>query len=96
MSVKADFTRTIVTTKVEVAEITVVNGQVTTAPLKEIVKVDTKKLSEDNALKEAKKANPGKNVVVLGIHAVEEVRGMNFSTFMQNSFPIERPANQQK
>ena len=93
---KADFSRTIVTTKVEVAEITVVNGQVTTAPLKEIIKTDTKKLSEDNALKEAKKANPGKNVVILGIEYKEEVRGMSFDTFLVNSFKVERPASQQK
>lgn len=93
---KADFTRTIVTTKVQVAEITVVNGTVATAPLKEIVKVDTKKMTEESALKEAKKANPGKNVVVLGIESMEEVRGMSFETFMENSFPVERPLSQQK
>jgi hypothetical protein len=93
---KADFTRTIVTTKVEVAEITVVNGTVATAPLKEIVKVDTKKLSEESALKEAKKLNPGKNVVVLGIDSKEEVRGMTFETFMEHSVPVVRPASQQK
>jgi hypothetical protein len=35
-------------------------------------------------------------VIVLGIDVKEEVRGMDFETFMKYSTPIERPASQQK
>lgn len=40
------------------------------------------------------KAEP--SVVVLGIDVKEEVRGMDFETFMNYSTPIERPESQQK
>lgn len=36
------------------------------------------------------------SVVVLGIDVKEEVRGIDFETFMKYSTPIERPASQQK
>lgn len=93
---KTDFTRTIVTSTIKVAEITVVNGQVTTNPLADVVQVGTKELSEDSALKIAKKEYNGKNVVVLEIENKEEVRGMDFKTFMAHSVKVDRPASQQK
>lgn len=44
--------------------------------------------------KSAYKAEP--SVIVLGIDVKEEVRGMDFETFMKYSTPVERPASQKK
>ena len=92
---KADFTRTIITNTIKVAEDKVDNGAVITTELLPIVKVGTTKLSPEKALKIAKAEY--KNVmavIVLEIESVEEVRGMSFETFMTYSEPVERPASQ--
>lgn len=92
---KADFTRTIITNTIKVAEVKVDNGAVITTELLPIVKVGTAKLSPEKALKIAKAEY--KNVmavIVLEIESVEEVRGMSFETFMTYSEPVERPASQ--
>ncbi|WAX11710.1 hypothetical protein CH17P1_00010 [Hungatella phage CH17P1] len=92
---KADFTRTIITNTIKVAEVKVDNGAVITTELLPIVKVGTTKLSPEKALKIAKAEY--KNVmavIVLEIESVEEVRGMSFETFMTYSEPVERPASQ--
>lgn len=92
---KADFTRTIITNTIKVAEVKVDNGAVITTELLPIVKVSTTKLSPEKALKIAKAEY--KNVmavIVLEIESVEEVRGMSFETFMTYSEPVERPASQ--
>lgn len=94
---KADFTRTIITNTIKVAEVKVDNGAVITTELLPIVKVGTTKLSPEKALKIAKAEY--KNVmavIVLEIESVEEVRGMSFETFMTYSEPVERPASQRK
>lgn len=92
---KADFTRSIITNTIKVAEVKVDNGAVITTELLPIVKVGTTKLSPEKALKIAKAEY--KNVmavIVLEIESVEEVRGMSFETFMTYSEPVERPASQ--
>lgn len=92
---KADFTRTIITNTIKVAEVKVDNGAVITTELLPIVKAGTTKLSPEKALKIAKAEY--KNVmavIVLEIESVEEVRGMSFETFMTYSEPVERPASQ--
>lgn len=92
---KTDFTRTIITNTIKVAEVKVDNGAVITTELLPIVKVGTTKLSPEKALKIAKAEY--KNVmavIVLEIESVEEVRGMSFETFMTYSEPVERPASQ--
>lgn len=92
---KADFTRTIITNTIKVAEVKVDNGAVITTELLPIVKVGATKLSPEKALKIAKAEY--KNVmavIVLEIESVEEVRGMSFETFMTYSEPVERPASQ--
>lgn len=94
---KADFTRSIITNTIKVAEVKVDNGAVITTELLPIVKVGTTKLSPEKALKIAKAEY--KNVmavIVLEIESVEEVRGMSFETFMTYSEPVERPASQRK
>nr|DAT81473.1 MAG TPA: hypothetical protein [Caudoviricetes sp.] len=94
---KVDFSRSIITNTIKVAEVKVDNGAVITTELLPIVKVSTTKLSSEKALKIAKAEY--KNVValvVLGVDSVEEVRGMSFDTFMAYSEPVERPASQRK
>lgn len=94
---KVDFSRSIITNTIKVAEVKVDNGAVITTELLPIVKVGTAKLSPEKALKIAKAEY--KNVmavVVLGVDSVEEVRGMSFDTFMTYSEPVERPASQRK
>ena len=94
---KADFSRSIITNTIRVAEVKVDNGAVITTELLPIVKVGTAKLSPEKALKIAKAEYKNvMSVVVLGIDSVEELRGMSFETFMSYSEPIERPASQRK
>ena len=95
---KTDFTRTIVTSTAKMEEITVVGGNVTTKNLPDFVKIDTKPLNQETALKLAKKetAYKDKNIVILGIEVKEEVRGMSFEEFMKHSVLVVRPASQQK
>lgn len=94
---RADFSRTIITTTIKVATVKVVGGKVETKELAPIVHVGTSAVKDDKAIKLAKatyKTEP--SVVVLGIDVKEEVRGMDFETFMKYSTPVERPASQQK
>lgn len=94
---KTDFSRTIVSTTIRVASVKVIGGRVETKELAPIVHVGTSAVKDDKAAKLAKatyKTEP--SVVVLGIDVKEEVRGMDFETFMKYSTPVERPASQQK
>ena len=94
---KADFPRTIITSTIKVAAVKVVGDKVETKELAPIVHVGTSAVKNDKATKLAKatyKTEP--SVVVLGIDVKEEVRGMDFETFMKYSTPVERPASQQK
>lgn len=94
---RADFSRSVITTTIKVAAVKVVGGKVETKELSPIVHVGTSALKGDKATKLAKatyKEEP--SIVVLGIDVKEEVRGMNFETFMKYSTPVERPASQQK
>lgn len=94
---KADFSRTIITSTIKVAAVKVVGDKVETKELAPIVHVGTSAVKNDKATKLAKatyKTEP--SVVVLGIDVKEEVRGMDFETFMKYSTPVERPASQQK
>lgn len=94
---KADFSRSIIVSTVKVAQVDVVNGKIETKELDPITNVGTVKVKDEKALKLAKaKYKDVPSLVVLGIDVKEEVRGMNFETFMKYSFPIERPASQQK
>lgn len=93
----ADFSRSIITSTIKVAAVKVVDGKVETKELAPIVHVGTSAVKDDKATKLAKathKAEP--SVVVLGIDVKEEVRGMDFETFMKYSTPVERPASQRK
>lgn len=95
--VKLGFSRTVITSTIKVAAVKVVDGKVETKELIPIVHVGTSAVKNDKAeklAKEAYKAEPA--VVVLGIDVKEEVRGMDFETFMKYSTPVERPASQQK
>lgn len=95
--VRADFSRSVITSTIKVAAVKVVDGKVETKELPSIVRVGTSAVKDDKATKLAKatyKTEP--SVVVLGIEVKEEVRGMDFETFMKYSTPVERPASQQK
>lgn len=94
---RADFSRSIITSTIKVATVKVVGGTVETKELEPIVHVGTSAVKNDKATKLARakyKAEP--YVVVLGIDTKEEVRGIDFETFMKYSTPVERPASQQK
>lgn len=93
---KVDYSRSVVTSTVHAAEITVVDGKPTTTILPDITHVGKIKLSDEKAAKLLKEQHKGKVTVVTGVDAVEEVRGMDFETFMKYSVPVERPASQQK
>lgn len=94
---RADFSRTIITSTIKVATVKVVDGKVETKELAPIVHVGTSAVKDDKATKLAKaKYKTEPSVVVLGIDVKEEVRGMDFETFMKYSIPVERPASQQK
>lgn len=94
---RADFSRSIITSIIKVAAVKVAGGKVVTKELAPIVHTGTSAVKGDKATKLAKatyKAEP--SVVVLGIDVKEEVRGMDFETFMKHSTPVERPASQKK
>lgn len=94
---RADFSRSIITSTIKVARVDVVNGKIETKELEPIVNVGTTAVKDDKALKLAKaKYKDIPSVVVLEIEVKEEVRGMNFETFIKYSVPVERPASQQK
>ena len=94
---KTDFSRTIITSTIKVTAIEVVHDKVETKELDPIVHVGTSAVKGDKARKLAKatyKAEPA--VVVSGIDVKEEIRGMDFETFMKYSTPVERPKSQRK
>lgn len=94
---RADFSRSVITSTIKVAAVKVVGSKVETRELSPIVHVGTSAVKDDKAAKLAKatyKTEP--SVVVLGIDVKEEVRGMDFETFMKYSTPVERPASQKK
>lgn len=94
---RADFSRSIITSTIKVAAVKVVGGKAETKELAPIVHVGTAAVKDDKATKLAKaKYKTEPSVIVLGIDAKEEVRGMDFETFMKYSTPVERPASQQK
>ena len=94
---RADFSRTIITSTIKVATVKVVDGKVESKELDPIVHIGTSAVKDDKATKLAKaKYKTEPSVVVLGIDVKEEVRGMDFETFMRYSTPVERPASQQK
>ena len=94
---RTDFSRTIITSTIKVATVKVVDGKVETKELAPIVHVGTSAVKDDKATKLAKaKYKTEPSVVFLGIDVKEEVRGMDFETFMKYSTPVERPASQQK
>ena len=94
---RTDFSRSVITSTIKVAAVKVVDGNVETKELAPIVHVGTSAVKDEKAKKLARatyKAEP--TIVVLGIDIKEEVRGMDFETFMKYSIPVERPASQQK
>lgn len=94
---KADFSRSVITSTIKVAAVKVVGGKVETKELAPIVHVGTSAVKDDKATKLAKaKYKTEPSIIVLGIDIKEEVRGMDFETFMKYSTPVERPASQQK
>lgn len=94
---KADFSRSIVTSMIKVAEVKVVNGKLETVELPSITSVGTTAITNEKAMKIAKaKYKAVATLVVLSVETREEVRGMDFETFMKYSVPVERPASQKK
>ena len=94
---RADFSRSIITSTIKVARIDVVNGKIETKELDPIVNIGTVAVKDDKALKLAKaKYKDVPSMVVLGIEVKEEVRGMDFETFIKHSVPVERPASQKR
>lgn len=94
---RVDFSRTVITSTIKVAAVKVDGDKIGTIELAPIVHVGTSAVKDDKATKLAKatyRAEP--SVLVLGIDVKEEVRGMDFETFMKYSSPVERPASQQK
>ena len=94
--VKVDYSRSVVTSTVHAVEITVIDGKPITTVLPDITHVGKIKLSDEKAAKLLKEQYKGKATVVTGIDVKEEVRGMDFETFMKYSVPVVRPASQQK
>lgn len=94
---RMDFSRSIITSTIKVANVSVVKGKIETKELEPIVSVGTVAVKEDKAAKIAKaKYKDIPSLVVLGIEVKEEVRGMDFETFLKYSVPCERPASQWK
>lgn len=94
---RADFSRSIIISTIKVAAVKVVDSKVESKELDPIVHIGTSAVKDDKATKLAKaKYKTEPSVVVLGIDVKEEVRGMDFETFMRYSTPVERPASQQK
>lgn len=94
---RMDFSRSIITSTIKVAAVSVKAGKIETTELEPIVSVGTVAVKEDKAAKLAKAKYKDKpSLVVLGIDVKEEVRGMDLETFLKYSVPCERPASQQK
>ena len=79
-------TRTFITSIVHPVAVTMVNNQPVTEELEAIV--ITGKVSDEKALKVAKKAYPDKNVLLNGIDYQSELRGMTVEDFMKYSVPM--------
>ena len=79
-------TRTFIKSIVHPLAVTMVNNQPVTEELECIV--ITGKVSDDKALKAAKKAYPDKNVLLNGIDYQSELRGMAVEDFMKYSVPM--------
>ena len=79
-------TRTFIKSIVHPLAVTMVNNQPVTEELECIV--ITGKVSDDKALKAAKKAYPDKNVLLNGIDYQSELRGMTVEDFMKYSVPM--------
>lgn len=94
---RVDFSRTVITSTIKVATVKVVGRKSETIELAPVVHVGTTAVNGDKATKLAKAAYKDEPyVVVVGIDVKEEVRGMDFETFMKYSAPVERPASQKK
>ena len=76
-------TRTFITSIVHPVAVTMVNNQPVTEELEAIVIPG--KVSDEKALKVAKKAYPDKNVLLNGIDYQSELRGMTVEDFMKYS-----------
>ena len=79
-------TRTFITSIVHPVAVTMVNNQPVTEELEAIV--ITGKVSDEKALKAAKKVYPDKNVLLNGIYYQSELRGMTAEDFMKYSVPM--------
>lgn len=94
---RADFSRSVIRSTIKVAAVKVIDGKVETKELTPIVHVGTTAVKDDKAAKLAKATyNAESSVIVLGVDIKEEVRGMDFDTFMKYSTPVERPKSQRK
>ena len=83
-------TRTFITSIVHPVAVTMVNNQPVTEELEAIV--ITGKVSDEKALKVAKKAYPDKNVLLNGIDYKSELPGMTVEDFLAHIFPMTDPA----
>lgn len=79
-------TRTFIKSIVHPVAVTMVNNQPVTEELEAIV--ITGKVSDEKALKVAKKDYPDKNVLLNGIDYQSELRGMTVEDFMKYSVPM--------
>lgn len=79
-------TRTFIKSIVHPVAVTMVNNQPLIQELEAIV--ITGKVSDEKALKAAKKAYPDNNVVLNGIDYQSELRGMTVEDFMKYSVPM--------
>lgn len=79
-------TRTFITSIVHPVAVTMANNQPVTEELEAIV--ITGKVSDEKALKVAKKAYPDKSVLLNGIDYQSELRGMTVENFMKYSVPM--------
>ena len=79
-------TRTFIKSIVHPVAVTMVNNQPVTEELDAIVIPG--KVSDEKALKVAKKAYPDKNVLLNGIYYQSELRGMTIEDFMKYSVPM--------
>jgi len=94
---RTDFSRSVITSTIRVAAVKVVGDKIEQKELAPIVHVGTREVKLDKVEKLVKATYKAEQaVIVLGIDVKEEVRGMDFETFMKYSTPIERPASQQK
>ena len=90
-----DFTRTIVTNTIKGAKVNIIEGVTTTEMLEDIIRVGKIALTPEKASKILQEIHKGETVVILKIETKEEVRGMDFETFLKHSSVVVRPASQQ-